>query len=171
MKRETKETTITISLNSEGSGNCQTNTGIALLDHILSILAKNSGMDLTVKAIGDLATGDHHTTEDVGIVLGGVLAKLITEGTGSSIVPSGDCLALASVCFGEPRYRGEFHLDSPAMSGMALDNFSHFARAVAYNGRFTLHLRADGGDDHRKIEAMTAAFGRALKRAAIDGRP
>jgi len=124
-----------------------------------------------VKAKGDLATGDHHTTEDVGIVLGNVLAKLITEGTGSAIVPSGDCLALAAVSFGEPGYRGDFQLDAGVMGGMALENFGHFARAVAYNGRFTLHLRADGGDDRRKIEAMTAAFGRALRRATVDGMP
>jgi imidazoleglycerol phosphate dehydratase HisB len=170
LKRETKETIITISLNSDGSGDCQANTGIELLDHILSTLAKASGTDLTVKAKGDLATGDHHTTEDVGIVLGNVLAKLIAEGTGSAIVPSGECLALAAVSFGEPGYRGDFQLDAAVMGGMALENFGHFARAVAFNGRFTLHLRADGGDDRRKIEAMTAAFGRALRGASLDGR-
>jgi imidazoleglycerol-phosphate dehydratase len=169
LKRETKETIITISLNSDGSGDCQANTGIELLDHILSTLAKASGTDLTVKAKGDLATGDHHTTEDVGIVLGNVLSKLITEGTGCAMVPSGECLALAAVSFGEPGYRGDFQLDAAVMGGMALENFGHFARAVAFNGRFTLHLRADGGDDRRKIEAMTAAFGRALRRAAVDG--
>jgi imidazoleglycerol phosphate dehydratase HisB len=170
LKRETKETIITISLNSDGSGDCQANTGIELLDHILSTLAKASGIDLSVKAKGDWPTGDHHTTEDVGIVLGNVLAKLITEGTGSAIVPSGNCLALAAVSFGEPGYRGDFQLDAAVMGGMALENFNHFARAVAYNGRFTLHLRADGGDDRRKIEAMTAAFGRALRGASLDGR-
>ena len=171
LKRETKETNITISLNSDGSGDCQANTGIELLDHILSTLAKASGTDLTVRAKGDLTTGDHHTTEDVGIVLGNVLAKLITEGTGSAIVPSGECLALAAVSFGQPGYRGDFQLDAAVIGGMALENFGHFARAVANNGRFTLHLRADGGDDRRKIEAMTAAFGRALRRATVDGMP
>ena len=171
LKRETKETNITISLNSDGSGDCQANTGIELLDHLLSTLAKASGTDLTVKAKGDLATGDHHTTEDVGIVLGNVLAKLITEGTGSAIVPSGECLALAAVSFGQPGYRGDFQLDAAVIGGMALENFGHFARAVANNGRFTLHLRADGGDDRRKMEAMTIAFGRALRRAMVDGMP
>jgi imidazoleglycerol-phosphate dehydratase len=171
LKRETKETSIKISLDLDGAGNCQADTGIELLDLILITLAKTSGTDLIVKAKGDLATGDHHTAEDVGIVLGSVLAKLITDGIGSSMVPSGDCLALAAVCFGEPGYKGDFQLDAQEMGGMALENFSHFARAVAYNGRFTLHLNAKGGDDHRKIEAMMAAFGRALKKAALDGKP
>ncbi len=171
LKRETKETSIMISLSLDGSGTCHADTGIELLDGILGTLAKTSGMDLKVKAVGDLATGDHHTAEDVGIVLGSVLAKLIEGGTGSSIVPSGDCLALAAVRFGEPAYTGDFQLNAHEMDGMALENFSHFARAVAYNGRFTLHLRAEGGDDRKKIEAMTAALGRALKSAAVDGRP
>jgi imidazoleglycerol phosphate dehydratase HisB len=169
-KRETKETSILASLNLDGSGTSEVDTGIELLDHILSTLAEASCMDLMVRAKGDLGTGDHHTTEDVGIVLGSTLAKLIATGIGSSMLPSGECLALAAVSFGEPGYVGDFELNASEMGGMALENFTHFAGAVAYNGRFTLHLSAKGGDDRRKIEAMTVALGRALKKAALDGK-
>jgi imidazoleglycerol phosphate dehydratase HisB len=170
LKRETKETSIMISMNLDGSGTSEVGTGIELLDHILSTLAEASTMDLIVRAKGDLGTGDHHTTEDVGIVLGSILAKLIASGIGSSTLPSGDCLAQAAVSFGEPGYVGDFELDAPEMGGMALENFGHFARTLAYNGRFTLRLSAKGGDDRRKIETMTAALGRALKKAALDGK-
>ena len=168
-KRDTKETRISATLDLEGSGLNEVATGIGLLDEIIAALAKASGFDLTVKAKGDLATGDHHTTEDVGIALGSVLGKLIKKGIGSSIVPSGDCLSLAAVCFGEHGYFGDFEFEAHEIDGMALENFGHFARTVAYNGRFTLHLSAKGGNDHQKVEAMTIALGRALRKAAIDG--
>lgn len=168
-KRDTKETRISATLDLEGSGSNEVATGIGLLDEIIAALAKASGFDLTVKAKGDLATGDHHTTEDVGIALGSVLGKLIKKGMGSSIVPSGDCLSLAAVCFGEHGYFGDFEFEAHEIGGMALENFGHFARTVAYNGRFTLHLSAKGGNDHQKVEAMTIALGRALRKAAIDG--
>jgi imidazoleglycerol phosphate dehydratase HisB len=168
-KRDTKETKISVALDIDGSGSNEVATGIELLDEILGTLSEASGFDLTVKAEGDLATGDHHTTEDVGIALGSVLGKLIQKGIGSSLVPSGECLATAAIRFGEPGYFEDFKFEAHEMGGMALENFSHFARSVAYNGRFTLHLSAKGGDDHQKIDAMTVALGRALRRAAADG--
>jgi imidazoleglycerol phosphate dehydratase HisB len=167
--RDTKETKISVTLNVDGSGSNEVATGIELLDEILVVLAETSGFDLTVKAKGDLATGDHHTTEDVGIALGSVLGKLIQKGIGSSLVPSGECLATAAIRFGEPGYVGDFKFEAHEMGSMALENFGHFARSVAYNGRFTLHLSAKGGDDHQKIDALTIALGRALRRAAADG--
>lgn len=169
LKRETKETSIKISLDLDGSGSNEVETGIELLDEILVSFCEASGFDLSVKAKGDLATGDHHTTEDVGITLGNVLGKLIQKGIGSSMVPSGECLAIAAVRFGEPGYSGDLKFQVQEMGGMALENFSHFARSVAYNGRFTLHLSANGGNDHQKIDALTVALGRALRKAVIDG--
>jgi len=169
-KRDTKETKISVTLDIDGSGSNEVATGIELLDEILVVLAKASGFDLTVKAKGDLATGDHHTAEDDGIALGSVLGKLIQKGIGSSLVPSGECLAMAAVRFGEPGYSGDFEFHSHEMGGMALENFGHFARTVAYNGRFTLHLSAKGGDYHQKVEAMVIALGRALRKAVAEGR-
>lgn len=168
-KRETKETRVEVTLDLEGSGVREIDTGIELLDFMLSDFASVGIFDLEVRAKGDLETGDHHTTEDVGITLGTVLAKLITKGIGSSVVPAGECLALAAVRFGEPGYRGDFDFNAQELGGMSLENFGHFLRALAYNGGFTLHIKAEGDDDWRKIEAMIAALGRALRRAARDG--
>ena len=88
-KRETKETSIEVILEIEGAGIIQVDTGIELLDEILSAIARGAGFDLTVKARGDLETGDHHTTEDTAITLGSTLAQEIKSGIGSSMVPSG----------------------------------------------------------------------------------
>lgn len=167
-KRETKETRIEVFLDIESAGIIQVDTGIELLDEILSAMARGAGFDLTVKARGDLETGDHHTTEDTAITLGSTLAEVIKSGIGSSMVPSGQALAAAAVRFGEPGYQGDFLLEAQALGGMCLENFSHFLRALAYNGKFNLAIRAEGGDDRSKIEAMSMALGRAIKMAARD---
>ena len=165
-KRETRETCIEVILETEGSGVIEVDTGIELLDEILRALGLGALFDLTVKARGDLETGDHHTTEDIGIALGGALAQVIKSGIASSIVPSGQAMAIAAVRFGEPGYRGDFDLQSGNLAGMSLENFSHFLRALSYNGGFTLVIRAEGGDDRGKIEAMSLALGRAIKKAS-----
>jgi imidazoleglycerol-phosphate dehydratase len=165
-KRETRETCIEVILETEGSGVIEVDTGIEFMDEILRALGRGALFDLTVKARGDLETGDHHTIEDIGIALGGALAQVIKSGIASSIVPSGQAMAIAAVRFGEPGYRGEFDLQSGNLAGMSLENFGHFLRALAYNGGFTLVIRAEGGDDRGKIEAMSLALGRAIKKAS-----
>ncbi len=169
LARETKETKIMVSLSTSGSAICDISTGIKLLDEMLRNLAEAASFDLAVKAAGDLKTGDHHTTEDVGITLGSVLAKLANNGIGSTMVPSGECLAMAAIRLGEPGYKGDFKFRAQELDGMSLENIEHFLRALAYNGRFTLHIKAEGGDDRSKIEAISAAVGRALKSATDDG--
>ena len=167
-KRETRETCIEVILETEGSGVIEVDTGIEFMDEVLRALGRGALFDLTVKARGDLETGDHHTIEDTGIALGGALAQVIKSGIGSSIVPSGQAMAIAAVRFGEPGYRGDFDLQSGNLAGMSLENFGHFLRALAYNGGFSLIIRAEGGDDRGKIEAMSLALGRAIKKAARD---
>ncbi len=166
-KRETRETSIDVILETDGVGTVDVDTGIELLDEILRALGQSALFDLTVKARGDLETGDHHTTEDIGIALGGALAQVVKSGTGSSIVPSGQAMAIAAVRFGEPGYRGDFDLLSENIAGMSLENFGHFLRALAYNGGFSLVIRAEGGDDRSRIEAISLALGRAIKKAAL----
>lgn len=165
-KRETRETCIEVILETEGSGVIEVDTGIEFMDEILRALGRGALFDLTIKARGDLETGDHHTIEDTGIALGGALAQVIKSGIGSSIVPSGQAMATAAVRFGEPGYRGDFDLQSGNLAGMILENFGHFLRALAYNGGFTLVIRAEGGDDRNRIEAMSLALGRAIKKAS-----
>ncbi len=168
LKRETKETRIEATLNASGSATCDARTGIKLLDEMLRAFTEAASFDLEIKATGDLETGDHHTTEDVGITLGGVLAKLANNGIGSAMVPSGMCLAMAAIRLGEPGYKGDFKFSAQELGSMNLENVEHFLRSLAYNGRFTLHIRAEGEDDRSKIEAISAAVGRALKNAMED---
>ena len=109
-KRETKETRIDVILETDGAGVIKVDTKIELLDEILKAFAKGARFELTVNARGDLETGDHHTTEDTGIALGATLAEVIKSGIGSSIVPSGQTLAMAAVRFGEPGYQRGFRV-------------------------------------------------------------
>ena len=163
--RETMETKVDISLETEGCGRTEIDTGVLPLNEILSYIAAGSRFDLNIKAKGDLATGDHHTTEDVGITLGLSLRCIARTGAGSAIVPSGECLALVAVRFGRPSYRGNFEFQSSSMNGMDLENFCHFFRAIAFNGNISLHIRADGGDDLNRMDAISTAFGKALREA------
>ncbi len=163
--RETLETRVDISLETKGCGITEIETGVKLLNEVLSCIAAGSRFDLKIKAKGDLDTGDHHTTEDVGITLGLSLRSIARSASGSAIVPSGECLAIVAVRFGKPSYRGSFEFQSSFLNGMDLENFSHFLRAVAFNGEFSLHIRADGGDDLNRLDAISTAFGMALREA------
>jgi imidazoleglycerol phosphate dehydratase HisB len=167
-KRETRETSIEVFLEIEGQGIVQVDTGIELLNEILSAIGRGGGFDLDVKARGDLETGDHHTVEDTAITLGSALSQDIKSGIGSSTVPSGRSLATAAVRLGEIGYQGDFQLQHQSLAGMSLENFSHFLRALAYNGGFNLAISAEGGDDRSMIDAISTALGRAIKRAARD---
>lgn len=167
-RRETKETCIDLVLETEGSGRVDADTGIKLLDMILSAMCRSALFDMKINAKGDLDTGDHHTVEDTGITLGKTIAQAIKNGIGSSTVPSGQTMAIAAVRFGETGYRGDFSFMSESSGGMNLENFDHFLRALAYNGGFTLVIRAEYGDDISKIEAMSTALGRAIRKAIQD---
>lgn len=169
-RRDTAETEVEVSLDLEGSGSSEVETGVPLLDEILKILAMASGFDIEVRARGDLETGDHHTVEDVAIAFGRALAKLASAGIGSSSVPSGEAQAFAAFRFGAPGYSDEVKFQGRSLEGMQLENLCHFMRTFAYNGRFTLHVGATGGDDWQKVEAITLSLGRAMRRAIRDGR-
>ncbi|HNX38937.1 MAG TPA: imidazoleglycerol-phosphate dehydratase [Methanothrix sp.] len=169
IKRETKETAIEVLLEINGQGAVQADTGIVLLDEVLFALGRAAGFDLTVRARGDLQTGDHHTTEDVAIVLGLAIAGQINSGMASCMVPSGQAVATAAVRFGPPGYQAAICLSSERLGGMDVENFPHFLRALAYNGGFNLFVSAQGGDDRCRIEAVSLAIGRAIKLAARDG--
>lgn len=168
-RRDTAETEVEVFVDTEGSGSWEGETGVPLLDEVLHIIAQASGFDLEVRARGDLLTGDHHTVEDVAIALGQVLAKLVDAGIASSFVPSGEALAFAAVRFGEAGCRLDVEFLGDFLEGMELENLGHFMRTLAYNGRFTLHLRVSGGDDWQRVEALTLALGRALRWVVEDG--
>jgi imidazoleglycerol-phosphate dehydratase len=170
--RKTGETDIKITLNLDGSGRANVTTGLGFLDHMLNALARHARFDLTVQATGDLHIDEHHTVEDVGIVLGRALAqasgdrKGITR-MGHAIVPMDEALALVAVDFGGRGYfvfNGQFSTERIGQVGTSL--IPHFFESVAHEGRLNLHARLLAGtDDHHRAEALFKALARALDMA------
>ena len=178
MERKTAETQISVKLTLDGEGICDIATGIGFLDHMLTLLAKHSFMDLTVKAKGDLEVDSHHTVEDIGIVLGEALQEALGDKAG--IHRYGNCFipmdeTLAQVCLdfsGRP-----FLVFGAEIPKIRLENYDtemteEFFRAVAMHCGLTLHIRVlYGSNVHHIIEAIFKAFARAVAEAtAVDPR-
>ena len=173
MSRKTKETEITIALQMEGQGQSTIETGIGFLDHMLTLLARHAGMDLEIKAAGDLQVDGHHTTEDIGIVLGQVIARALGDKRGirrygQATVPMDEAL-LSSVIdlSGRPFLVFNASFSSGLTGDFETQLAEEFFRAVAFNAGMTLHLTCHyGSNDHHKIEGLFKAFARSLAEAA-----
>ncbi len=178
IERKTAETQISIKLNLDGEGTCDIATGIGFLDHMLTLLAKHSFMDLTVKAKGDMEVDSHHTVEDIGIVLGEALQEALGDKTGihrygNSFIPMDETLAQVCLDFsGRP-----FLVFGAEIPKIKLGNFDtemteEFFRALAMHCGLTLHIRVlYGSNVHHIIEAIFKAFARAVaEAAAVDPR-
>jgi imidazoleglycerol-phosphate dehydratase len=172
VSRKTGETDIEITLNLDGAGQADVDTGLGFLDHMLHALARHARFDLTVRAKGDLCIDEHHTVEDVGIVLGQALAQALGDRTGitrmgHAIVPMDEALALVAVDFGGRGYfvfDGEFSTERIGQVGTSL--IPHFLESVAHEGKLNLHARLlAGADDHHRAEALFKALARALDMA------
>ena len=170
--RETKETKVTVALDLDGRGDAKIATGIGMLDHLLSQIAKHGMIDLTVQAKGDLSTDEHHTVEDVGLVIGQALDKAL--GTREGIVRMADAAvpldeALATVAL-DLSGRGYAVVDvawtGERIGELPSDLVNHLVWALASEGKFTVHARVlSGVNDHHKAEALFKALGRALGAA------
>ena len=176
--RATGETDVRVRIDLDGTGNVSASTGIGFFDHMLTLLGRHALVDLEVEARGDLETGGHHTVEDVGIVLGGVIDEALgdrsgLERYGSAALPMDEVLVLAAVDLsGRPFAAIDVPLPVTTVGGFESDLLEEFLRAVAVNARAGLHVRtlADGGP-HHVIEAAFKATARALRQAvARDGR-
>jgi imidazoleglycerol-phosphate dehydratase len=170
--RQTGETDVEITLNLDGAGRAEVTTGLGFLDHMLNALARHARFDLKVQAKGDLHIDEHHTVEDVGIVLGRALAQALGDRTGitrmgHAIVPMDEALALVAVDFGGRGYfvfDGQFSTARIGQVGTSL--IPHFLESVAHEGRLNLHVRLLAGqDDHHRAEAIFKALARALDMA------
>jgi len=170
--RTTGETSITLSLTIDGSGQCQADTGIGFLDHMLTLFAKHGQFDITVKAIGDLHVDDHHTAEDVSICLGQAIDQALGNRAGivrtaHSFVPMDEALGFVAVDLGGRPYcvfNAEFV--TPRVGTLATDVIFHLFESMAIHARMNLHARIEyGRNDHHKIEALYKAFARALDAA------
>ena len=178
IERKTAETQISIKLNLDGEGTCDIATGIGFLDHMLTLLAKHSFMDLTVKAKGDLEVDSHHTVEDIGIVLGEALQEALGDKAG--IHRYGNCFipmdeTLAQVCLdfsGRPFLIFGAEIPKIKLGNYDTEMTEEFFRAVAMHCGLTLHIRVlYGSNVHHIIEAIFKAFARAVAEAsAMDPR-
>ena len=178
IERKTAETQISIKLNLDGEGKCDIATGIGFLDHMLTLLAKHSFMDLTVKAKGDLEVDSHHTMEDIGIVLGEALQEALGDKAG--IHRYGNCFipmdeTLAQVCLdfsGRPFLVFGAEIPKIQLGNYDTEMTEEFFHAVAVHCGLTLHIRVlYGSNVHHIIEAIFKAFARAVaEAAAVDPR-
>ena len=173
LKRTTSETDIKLTLSLDGSGRADIATGISFLDHMLTALARHGLFDLTVRAKGDLHIDFHHTTEDVGIVLGQAFAKALGDKRGirrfgHALVPMDETLAEAAVDIsGRPYLAWDVTFERPKIGEMDTELFEEFFRAFAMNSLVTLHItRRAGRNAHHVAEACFKATARALRMAA-----
>ncbi len=170
--RQTKETTIQVTLALDGKGQCQVNTGIGFLDHMLAHLAVHGLFDLTVEASGDLAVDPHHTVEDVALTVGQAFDQALGDRggivrVGSAYVPMDEALAFVAVDLsGRPYAVTEMAWAGPAVGGLPVTLIPHFFESFAVTARANVHARLlYGRDDHHKAEALFKALGRALDAA------
>jgi imidazoleglycerol-phosphate dehydratase len=170
--RATKETEIRLKLGLDGSGGADLATGVGFLDHMLELFARHGRFDLELRATGDLATGAHHTTEDVGIVLGKALDEALGDRSritryGDATVPMDESLAVCAIDIsGRPFCAFQAELPPTSIAGFDTELAEEFFRAVANNAKLTLHLYVvEGTNAHHMIEAAFKAFARALRQA------
>ncbi|WP_422666744.1 imidazoleglycerol-phosphate dehydratase HisB [Candidatus Manganitrophus noduliformans] len=176
--RETKETQITIQIDLDGAGKYQVETPFPFLNHMLSAFAKHGYFDLTVKAKGDVEIDDHHTVEDIGIVLGETLAKAWGEKRGirrfgHASIPLDEALAEVTVDLsGRPYLVYQVKMPKKKIKEFDTDLVEHFFRAVVDQCKINLHINLHyGKDPHHILEAIFKGFGRALDEATqIDPR-
>ena len=178
VKRVTKETSITATLVIEGKGRYDINTGIRFLDHMLELVAKHGGFDLSITAKGDLDIDQHHTVEDVGIVLGELFKKALGKKIGINragyfVLPMDETLVRASVDLcNRPYLIWKVNFSKPKLGTMDTELFKEFFQAFAMNSGICLHLELLYGENsHHIAEASFKALARALREAIeIDAR-
>ena len=172
VKRETKETKISMSLNLDGSGKGTVETGIGFFNHMLELLKKHALIDLTVKATGDLDVDYHHTVEDVGLVFGQALNEALGDRKGIvrygfASIPMDEALCETSIDLGGRPFvvmvSGKKHM---MVRDFEVKLIEEFFRAVSVEGRLNVHLREIYGDEaHHVCEGLFKSFARALRQA------
>lgn len=176
--RKTNETKISVSLNIDGAGKREINTSIGFLNHMLDLFAKHGLFDLFIKATGDTHIDEHHTVEDIGIVLGEAFSKALGDKKGIKrygffILPMDESLATVVIDFAG-RYSFQFNcpFEREKVGDLSSELVSHFWDAFAQNARINLHIRVENGmNEHHKIEGIFKAVARAIRTACeIDTR-
>ena len=170
IKRTTKETDILIHLNLDGSGKCSIDTGIKFFDHMLEQIGKHSGSDLSIKVKGDLEVDEHHTIEDTAIALGEAFGKALGNKRGIErygfYLPMDDCLCSVAIDFGgrswlvyDADFKREFIGDLPT------EMIFHFFKSFSDAARMNLNIKAEGDNEHHKLEGIFKALAKSIKMA------
>ena len=168
--RTTNETAIEIVLNLDGSGKSKIHTGIAFFDHMLDQLARHGGMDLELTVKGDLEVDEHHTIEDTAIVLGEGFAEALGDKLGIErygfCLPMDDCLAQVAIDFGGRNWLvWEADFKREMIGQMPTEMFLHFFKSFSDGAKANINIKAEGSNEHHKIEAIFKAFAKAIKSA------
>lgn len=170
VRRSTKETDIYVDWNLDGSGKTSISTGLGFFDHMLDQIGKHSGTDLTVRVKGDLEVDEHHTIEDTAIALGEALLKALGDKRGIErygyCLPMDDCLCSVALDFGGRPWLvwdAEFHRER--VGDMPTEMFLHFFKSLSDAARMNLNIRAEGQNEHHKIEGIFKALARSIRMA------
>ena len=168
--RNTNETQIQIDVNLDGIGKSTIDTGIAFFDHMLDQLARHGQLDLNIQVKGDLEVDEHHTIEDTAIALGEVFAKTLGNKLGIErygfCLPMDDCLAQVSIDFGGRNWLvWEAEFNREMIGKMPTEMFMHFFKSFTDGAKCNLNIKAEGTNEHHKIEAVFKAFAKAIKMA------
>jgi imidazoleglycerol-phosphate dehydratase len=177
VQRKTLETDVAVSIDLDGTGAAVVSTGIGMFDHLLSSFAHHGLFDLEVEASGDLEVDDHHTVEDTALVLGAAIAEALGDRGGihrfgDASVPMDEAIARAAVDVGgRPYTTTSLPFHGERIGGLSTQNIAHAVEALSRGGGLTIHVEANGGNDHHIAEAAFKALARAIRLAVeIDER-
>ncbi|MCX6308561.1 MAG: bifunctional histidinol-phosphatase/imidazoleglycerol-phosphate dehydratase HisB [Bacteroidia bacterium] len=168
--RKTHETDIYVALNLDGTGKTDISTGLGFFDHMLDQIGKHAGIDLTIKTVGDLHVDEHHTIEDTAIALGEALLKALGDKRGVErygfYLPMDDCLCSVALDFGGRSWIvWDCQFKRERVGDVPTELFFHFFKSLSDSARMNLNVKADGENEHHKIEGVFKAFARSIKMA------
>jgi imidazoleglycerol-phosphate dehydratase/histidinol-phosphatase len=168
--RQTKETDIYIKVCLDGTGKCDINTGLGFFDHMLEQIGKHGMIDLTIHTIGDLNVDEHHTIEDTALALGECLLRALGDKRGIErygyCLPMDDCLCSVALDFGgRPWLVWDVEFNREYVGDMPTEMFLHFFKSLSDAAKMNLNIKAQGQNEHHKIEGIFKALARSLKMA------
>lgn len=168
--RITKETDVYVQLNLDGTGNTHISTGLGFFDHMLEQIGKHAGIDLTIQVKGDLEVDEHHTIEDTALTLGEALLKALGDKRGIErygyTLPMDDCLCSVVLDFGgRPWLVWNAEFNRERIGDVPTEMFLHFFKSLSDSARMNLNIKAEGQNEHHKIEGIFKALARSLKMA------
>jgi imidazoleglycerol-phosphate dehydratase/histidinol-phosphatase len=170
VKRTTKETDIAVKLNLDGTGVCSISTGLHFFDHMLNQIGRHAGVDLEINVKGDLEVDEHHTIEDTALALGEVFRVALGNKKGIQrygfCLPMDDCLAMVAIDFGgRPWLVWDTEFTREKVGDMPTEMFMHFFKSFSDAAQCNLNIKAEGTNEHHKIEAVFKAMAKAIKMA------